>query len=188
MGRIENLGTAPLTHELILGGIPSTAPVPSPTDAVVLQRKIFRLKDLDEKNPIDPAAAVIDRNELLVVLIEGKLRSGVSNHGVLTDLLPAGWIIEAADLRPDLAIAPQARGQLQLDGDDKNLILRREAQDDRFMALIDLAHAAQGFRLAFLVRAAYPGQFVWPGTSVAGQDDASVAGHASPIPVTVKPD
>jgi uncharacterized protein YfaS (alpha-2-macroglobulin family) len=75
-----------------------------------------------------------------------------------------------------VSIAQEAYTVLQLDGKDSHTVLRREALDDRFVALLDLGEAQQGFRLAYLVRAAYGGQFVWPGTSVTGLDDASVTG------------
>ena len=130
---------------------------------------------------------VINRNELLAVVIEGKLREGQDEKAALTDLLPAGWLIEAADLRPDLAIAPEARTQLQLDSDDKGTVLRREAQDDRFVVLLDLGRAREGFRLGFLVRAAYPGVFAWPGTTVAGLRHPALAGHTASTRVSIGP-
>jgi uncharacterized protein YfaS (alpha-2-macroglobulin family) len=185
--RVENLGARPLTHELVVRGVPRNAPSPAPDDPIVLQRKVYRLKDgLDPDQPIDPSATAVDRNELLVVVIEGKLRGGDAKHGVLTELLPAGWVIESPDLRPDLAIAPEAPASLRLDPDNK-VVLRREALDDRFVALLDLGRASEGFRLGFLVRAAYAGEFLWPGTTIAGQDDAAVAGHTEAVRVAVKP-
>jgi uncharacterized protein YfaS (alpha-2-macroglobulin family) len=68
------------------------------------------------------------------------------------------------------------------------VVLRREAQDDRFVALLDLSRVEQGFRLGFLVRAAHVGKFVWPGTSMTGLSDPSVSGIVPPAHVEMKPD
>jgi len=185
---IENLSERPLTQEVILRGVPVAAQPAAADGGVVLARRVYRLKDgLDPTQPIDPAKTVFERNELLIVVIEGKT-GDVTDLGDLHAFLPAGWVIEAADLKPELGIAPEARALLRLDPPDNptsTAVLRREARADSLYAVLDLNRAQRGFRLGFLARAAFPGQYLWPGVSLTGQYDASIAGRAPPARVTV---
>jgi len=186
--RVVNLGSRPLVHELVMRDVPLTTPSPGEKDKIHLLRSLYRLKDgLDPDHPVDPAADTMKRNELFIVVIEGKLREGPGQLGILTEMLPAGWRIEADNLRPDLAIAPGARAQLRLEDEDKRVVMRREAQEDRLVALLDLERARQGFRLGFLARTAHSGEFVWPGTVVAGVKDPNVVGYTVSTRVSIAP-
>ena len=95
-------------------------------------------------------------DRLLVSLVMRPQRQPYASY-VLADLLPAGFEIEAV-VTPEEA-GPQ--GVFNHLGDLSRPQIA-EARDDRFVAAID-ASSDDVVRLAYLVRAVTPGQFVLPG-------------------------
>jgi uncharacterized protein YfaS (alpha-2-macroglobulin family) len=185
---IDNRSQEELVHELSVRGISTKIPG-SVTDAGFrIGRQLYRLRDgVDPDRPIDPLTIKLDRNELLGVVIEGVAQAGGKGLAVLTDFLPAGWHIEDADIRAGFALSPDARARLQLDSGNNTAVLRREAHDDRLLALIELDRAREGFRFAYVVRAAYAGEFIWPSLAIESLQDAGFAGGTTASRVTVSP-
>lgn len=105
----------------------------------------------------------IRQNDLLVVIIEGWRFSGEGGQTTVVDMLPAGFEIDSVQLTVgEEGDYPWIDQLSELD--------RAEPREDRYVALADVPQytwAENGFfRMAYLVRAVTPGEFVLPGVYV----------------------
>ncbi|MAL11021.1 MAG: alpha-2-macroglobulin [Maricaulis sp.] len=100
---------------------------------------------------------------------------------VIADLLPAGFEIEAV-------LEPQdggSNGVYSFLGDLASANIA-EARDDRFVAAIDL-YERRGYRLAYVVRAVTPGDFVIPGANAEDMYRMDVFARSEAGRVTIRP-
>lgn len=148
---IRNAGGEPLRQIVSVAGIAEQAPA-AEEQGMTVTRGLFDMTG----HPVDPAG--VRQNDRLVVILEGSATDPVDHQVLVTDLLPAGFEIEAVRL----AGTGGPRGDLSWLGD---LTTPRavDYRDDRFVASVDLTKQAPRFRLVYLVRAVTPGEFTMPG-------------------------
>jgi uncharacterized protein YfaS (alpha-2-macroglobulin family) len=91
-------------------------------------------------------------------VLTGRFTGQGDAHPVLSDPLPAGWTIEAAEIADPANRYPWLK---DLSGADTVT-----ASDGLYMATPHLAGDRHEFRLAYVVRAAVRGQFSLPGTLI----------------------
>ena len=151
---LKNVGGEPLRQIVSVVGTAETAPG-AEEQGMTVTRSLFDMTG----HPVDPGA--VRQNDRLVVILEGSAADPVDHQTLVTDLLPAGFEIEAVRVTGNGA----PLGDLSWLGE---LTAPRavDYRDDRFVAAVDLTKQAPRFRLAYLVRAVTPGEFVLPGTTV----------------------
>ncbi len=114
-------------------------------------------------HPVDLQA--IGQNDLLVVIIEGRRQNEAGGQTTIADMLPAG--LEIQNVR--LTGGQERVGDLDWLG-ALSEVQRAEYREDRFVAMADISRyywTYQGqFRMAYLVRAVMPGDYVLPGAYV----------------------
>jgi uncharacterized protein YfaS (alpha-2-macroglobulin family) len=152
--RVRNDGVQALRVITTVRGAPRRSPPPV-AEGYRIHR---RYHDVDSGEPVDPAT--VARGRLLLAVIEGESGRRVPEQNLLVvDLLPAGFEIENAALGAGAqADLPEQVGLLS-ETDFVN------ARDDRFVAALRVSHRER-FRLAYLVRAITPGNYVRPGVQV----------------------
>ncbi|HYB10134.1 MAG TPA: alpha-2-macroglobulin, partial [Alphaproteobacteria bacterium] len=156
---IANRGEKPIWNLVALEGVPR-APQAAASNGFRILREF---RDL-QGNVVDPS--VVKQNDRIVITLEASSLDGLEHDAVLVDLLPAGWEIES--------IVPHGKDD-ETDFDWLKVTNTRmeEARDDRFVAAVNFADKRFGFqegsdvyRVAFIVRAVTPGQYVLPAASV----------------------
>ncbi|WP_025886269.1 alpha-2-macroglobulin family protein [Asaia prunellae] len=170
--KLTNTGTVPLWMTVTITGTPKEAPVPITNGFTVN----VTTRTLDG-SPYDPSRG--RQNDRFVVIVEGEAQDRNPHHCVLTELLPAGWEIESVvhghedDEDSDTAVASAGPSFLGETTQTSTVALK----DDRFFAAFDLRggtyHPSSSrmlgsneFRIAYIVRAVTPGQFLLPETLV----------------------
>lgn len=150
---VRNDGKGPLFQVLTVEGV-SEQPLPAEENGFTLRRRIFDLNGLPV--PLD----AMQQGQNYLVLLEGRSHDGREHEALLVDLLPAGWEIENPNLSQGTSLdAYPWLGEL-------SWLSASEARDDRYAAALSLSPGRQGFRVAYMVRAVTPGQFVLPGAYV----------------------
>ncbi|WP_417456141.1 alpha-2-macroglobulin family protein [Kordiimonas sp.] len=148
---ITNDGATELRLIRAIRGVPTKAP-DAVSNGFEIARNYF---DMSGK-PVDPKAA--KRNDRMVVLIEGRATVNAVRDSLIVDMLPAGFEIETTEV-DSLDFLPT------LSSTDFS-----DARDDRFVAAVQLGERTgwrkSRFRVAYIVRAITPGEFVLPGTFV----------------------
>lgn len=151
--RVRNAGAQPLSDVLTVAGTP-TGPVEAASTGLTLQRRIL---DMDGA-PVDLAR--IRRNDLLVVVLEGRGREGETHSALLVDPVPAGFAVETV----------RTAGSPPLGGfgwvGDLGEASAVEVRDDGVVAALEIGPLAPTFRLVHVVRAVVPGAFAWPAARV----------------------
>jgi alpha-2-macroglobulin len=163
--KVANRGEEPLTYALTTSGYPSHS-LPAASEGYVVERSFLSMTG----DHVDPSES--KRGDLVVVVIAGSLTdSGKRDRRtMLVQLLPAGFEIETADIGAGVDIgAAEAIGVL-------TKMTHRELRDDRFVGQFDLAPQARSFRVAFVMRAITPGEFILPGVRI--EDMYEPAVHA----------
>jgi uncharacterized protein YfaS (alpha-2-macroglobulin family) len=148
---VKNLGDTPLHIALTVSG----SPVPGEAKdqaGYEVQRWFF---DTSGK-AIDPAT--LHQGDLMVVVLTGRFIGQGEAHPVLSDPLPAGWTIEAAEIADPANRYPWLK---DLSGADTVA-----ATDGLYTATPHLTGDRHEFRLAYVALAAVRGQFNLPGTLV----------------------
>jgi uncharacterized protein YfaS (alpha-2-macroglobulin family) len=156
---ITNKGDKAVWLVTTLQGSPITAPEPMEN-----RFTIFRewYNTAGEPMPVD----AIQQGELMVVTLQGEVKTGSDFQALLVDLLPAGFEIERPITEQDTAfgwLKNQLTGNLYVD-----------ARDDRFVAAfatdslpkVDRYSSLNRFRVAYLVRAVTPGIYTLPPVEV----------------------
>jgi uncharacterized protein YfaS (alpha-2-macroglobulin family) len=105
---------------------------------------------------IDPAA--LHQNDIAVVVLTGRFLGQGEAQPILTDMLPAGWTVEAAEIADPAGRYPWLK--------DLSGAQHVSAADGRFVAVPRLVGDKHEFRLAYVVRAATRGQFNLPGAII----------------------
>lgn len=164
---VKNTGEGPLFREVSAEGVPAE-PLPATANGVSVVKHVYTV----DGQPADLAA--IRRNDRLVVVVEGTGTSRVKGTYAVLDLLPAGWDVEGV-LRPE----QPGYGWVGRLSEAES----RQARDDRFVAALTLPNWEMDrsdpdypsriwnsdtwdFRVAYVVRAVTPGQFVLPAARV----------------------
>ncbi|WP_114395050.1 alpha-2-macroglobulin family protein [Oleisolibacter albus] len=158
---LVNSSDRPMQTLVSAVGAPKAAPEPL-ASGLSLTRSLLDAKG----KPVDPAK--VPQGEMLVVVLEGKAEVPPRGPLLVTDMLPAGFVIENVRLA----------GSAQL-GDLSWLGPLSDAQqvefrDDRFLAALDLPADSSSFRLVYLARAVTPGRFALPAARV---EDMVDPGH-----------
>jgi len=149
-------------------GVPA-APLPAGGNGAEIRKSLYSLSG----QKLD--SAKVQRNERMVVVIDGSAGDRVPGDYGLIDLLPAGWEIEGL-LRPE---QPGYEWLGRLSEAES-----RQARDDRFVAALRLPDyemdrsdpslgpqrkedtASWTFRIAYVVRAVSPGIFALPAARI----------------------
>jgi uncharacterized protein YfaS (alpha-2-macroglobulin family) len=148
---IKNTGDTPLHIALTVSGAPAPGEAKDQAGYEV-QRWFF---DTSGK-AIEPGTA--HQGDLMVVVLTGRFTGQGEAHPVLSDPLPAGWTIEAAEIADPANRYPWLK---DLSGADTVT-----ATDGLYMATPRLAGDRHEFKLAYVVHAAVRGQFNLPGTLI----------------------
>jgi len=162
---MDNRGQAAIFRAVTVRGNPVSAPS-AMANGVSVTKSVTRL----DGSPVDLSA--VKQNDRLVVHLSGQAEDDAYHQGILVDMLPAGWEIEA--------VVPRATENSDNGFSWLGSITRTksaEKRDDRFVAAIDLGarqerrYDSEGdddsddpkqFNLAYVVRAVTPGQFTLP--------------------------
>jgi uncharacterized protein YfaS (alpha-2-macroglobulin family) len=148
-----NTGDTPVWLTQIARGAPASPP-PAVAEGVRLTKRVSTLDggqvDLDE----------VRQGDRLIIQLTALPASERHVPAIIEDMLPAGFEIETI-LRPEDA---GTRGAYAWLGDLSDARIA-EARDDRFVAAVDLRRRRSA-RLAYIVRAVTPGDFVLPGASM----------------------
>ncbi|WP_262692237.1 MG2 domain-containing protein [Kordiimonas aestuarii] len=131
-----------------LRGVPVAAPEPA-EEGLRVSRAYF---DMDGK-PVDMNR--VKRNDRIVVLIEGVATAAAVRETLVVDMLPAGLEIETTDVSSFKFLPTLSPVEFT------------DARDDRFVGVVKLGTWSgwrnNRFRLAYVVRAVTPGDYVMPG-------------------------
>ncbi len=152
----ENAGQGPIFASVSVYGSPASAPAAAAQGFDLTKRLFTR-----EGRPAD--TATVKQNDRLVVVLTATAKSDRVHPAIIADLLPAGFEIEAI-LTPEDGANEGANGPYQWVGPIAWTKVA-EARDDRYVAAIDL-YTRDPVRLAYLVRAVTPGDFVLPGAVI----------------------
>ncbi len=152
----ENAGQGPIFASVSVYGSPASAP-PASAQGFDLTKRLFTR----DGRPADPAT--VKQNDRLVVVLTAAAKSDRVHPAIIADLLPAGFEIEAI-LTPEDGASEGSGGPYKWIGPIAWTKVA-EARDDRFVAAIDLT-SRDPQRLAYLVRAVTPGDFVFPGAVI----------------------
>jgi uncharacterized protein YfaS (alpha-2-macroglobulin family) len=167
---ITNDGNVPLRAIKLVRGVPKVAPE-AVENGIRLTRSYF---DMNGK-PV--SIDTVRRNERIVVFIEGVATADAVRETLVVDLLPAGLEIETTDTS-DISFLPEMSGMEFEDG-----------RDDRYVAAVSLGTRGgwrkNRFRVAYIVRAVTPGDYVLPGTFVEDMYQPEYHGQAAASRMTV---
>lgn len=163
---ITNKGDQPLWLTVLATGSPNTAPEALSSDLQITKS----LTDL-YGNQVDPAA--ISRGDRMIVSLTLRPERRAFASYVIADLLPAGFEIETI-IRPEDA---GNSGPYRFLGELAQADIA-EARDDRFVAALD-TRGQVSRRLAYIVRAVTPGDFVYPGAAAEDMYKPDVVGRSA---------
>ncbi len=152
--RVTNESSDTVLRVISVRGVPRQDQ-PASGNGFRLSRSFF---DLDG-NRLDPAQP-FRQNDLIVVAIAGEATTGLDHDALIVDLLPTGFEIENASIGGGRNMEDVAR---QI---NPTPTVHTEIRDDRYVAAVDLSRNSRIFRLAYLVRAVTPGEFVLPASFV----------------------
>lgn len=156
---IKNLSDKPLHGVITVTGT-AVAPDPKEGGGYEIQRWFF---DPSGK-PADPA--VLRQNDLLVAVITGRFTGQGDPHPLIASMLPSGWTLEAAEIANPVNRFPWLK-----DLTGANHVERRE---DSYVAIPKLVGDRREFKVAYVVRAAIPGQFAVPGALIEDTEKPSL--------------
>lgn len=176
--------------KLTVSGYNKIPPVPTETgNEIKIERSYYDLKG----NKIDPSELKI--NSLMAVVLEVSSKKDIPD-AMIIDYLPAGLELENQNLTNssiNLSSLPQLANLL--DGEDSSNVKYQEFRDDRYVAAVDVdGYTSNGQytyhkRVAYLVRAVTPGNFVVPNPYVESMYRPSIfAIGQSPEIITITSD
>ena len=124
----------------------------------------------------------VDQGDQLVVTVQITPEQRRTNPVIVADLLPAGFEIETVLKPADGVREGDTNGAFAWAG-EIDTAKTAEARDDRFVAAIDVRNEA--VRLAYVVRAVTPGEFVMPGVTAEDMYRPDVFARSAPGRVTI---
>ena len=144
-----NKSDKPIWHNVMVSGTPKTAPMPI-NKGYKVSKSILTLSG-------KPASlADVKQGERFIVVVNFKPENKRAGLTVLADLLPAGMEIEAI-----LDVDEPGYSFIK----DLTEFQTAEKRDDRLVAATE-TYALRDYKIAYLVRAVTPGDFIWPGAVV----------------------
>ena len=154
---VRNLSDSPVPVSLLVSGA-SPTPEPAAQSGLVIERQAYTLGG--EPLELDKAA----QNERYVIVVTVREEQPRPGHLVVEDRLPAGFQIENPRLVPESGAG--ALPWLETQGRPAHTAVR----DDSFMAAFALTdpnrRSPATLRMAYVVRAVMPGQYVQGGAKV----------------------
>ncbi len=154
--RIENKQDASLFVKYSLSGIPVKA-MKEEANGLSITREIL---DMDGKTA---SLDKVKTGDKFIVLLSGKSTTNLQHKAMIADFLPAGFEIERNAFNEDLI------KHLNLDPEALTKTEFKAERDDRFVAATTLHPVLENnsgdqntFRLAYVVRAVTPGDYVYP--------------------------
>jgi uncharacterized protein YfaS (alpha-2-macroglobulin family) len=157
LANLHNDGTAPLYLSVSAVGNPLGDLPPVENGFAIKRRIVDRFG-----NDVDLNA--VKQNELLVVIIEGQRLNESGGQTTVADMLPAG--LEIQNIPLDAGKRTEDLAWL----DELSRLQQAEYREDRFVATADISRyywRYEGqFRMAYMVRAVTPGDYVIPGIYV----------------------
>ncbi|HVT52472.1 MAG TPA: alpha-2-macroglobulin [Dongiaceae bacterium] len=157
LAALHNSGDRPLYVSVSAVGNPM-GDLPAVDHGFDIERKIV------DRFGNDVDLNAIKQNDLLVVIVEGHVEAYAGGQTTVADMLPAGFEIQ------NLSLASGSRtDDLNWLGDLSRL-QQAEYREDRFVATADITQFYWDdpgkFRMAYMVRAVTPGEYVLPGIYV----------------------
>lgn len=151
--KLTNAGKNDIFSAISYGGFLKTAPK-GESNGFTLERKLFTRQG----EAID--AANLAQNEVVVVVLEGRITKTTVSRALVVDFMPAG-------LEPENpAVGGSDAADLAWLG-NLTSVETVELRDDRFLASFDLGRGdAKSFKVAYLARAVTPGAYVYGGAQV----------------------
>lgn len=157
LATLHNDGTAPLYISVSAVGNP-LGDLPTVENGFSIARKIV------DRFGNDVDLNAVKQNELLVVIIEGRRLDEAGGQTTVADMLPAG--LEIQNIPLDAGKRTEDLAWL----DELSRLQQAEYREDRFVATADISrywwHYEGQFRMAYMVRAVTPGDYVIPGIYV----------------------
>ncbi|NIE78941.1 alpha-2-macroglobulin [Asaia sp. As-1742] len=206
--RLTNTGTTPLWLTETVTGTPREAPDPV-SAGMTLRVSMLTMSG----DPYDPGQG--HQNDRFIVLVQGEAQDRNAHHCLLTDLLPAGWEIESLVQAHGHGMGRDRDGDEGTDDDDGREASQSGGsmfaslgeltvphhvaiRDDRLTVAFDIAGgsyrpsdadllASNAFRLAYIVRAVAPGQFLRPETMVKDRFSPSVMARSASSRIVIAP-
>ena len=173
-GELTNRGQQPVWVTASARGVPVEAP-DAASEGVSVERSLTDRRG----NAIDTAA--IRRGDQIIVSLTITPEQTRAMPLIVADLLPAGFEIEGILRQSDAGNT----GPYAFLGDLASTQVA-EARDDRFIAAIN-TRGRDAVRVAYMVRAVTPGQFVQPGTVVEDMYRPDVFARSEAGQVTIRP-
>jgi alpha-2-macroglobulin len=170
--RVQNVGSQPLSDVVTAIGTPLGAAEPAQS-GLTLTRRIL---DMDG-SPVD--LAQVRRNDLLVVVLEGRGREGETHTALLVDRIPAGFAVETVRTAGSAPL-----GGLSWVGPLSEVPFV-ETRDDGVVAALDLGPLAPTFRLVHVMRAVTPGRYAHPSARIEDLVRPSVVARTGAGTVTI---
>ncbi|GAB2175004.1 alpha-2-macroglobulin family protein [Dongia sp. agr-C8] len=157
LATLHNDGDAPLYLSVSAVGNP-LGELPAVENGFDIKRRIV------DRFGNDVDLTAIKQNDLLVVIIEGRRLNEEGGQTTVADMLPAGLEIQNVPL--DAGKRTEDLAWL----DELSRLQQKEYREDRFVATADISryywrYRGQ-FRMAYMVRAVTPGDYVIPGIYV----------------------
>ncbi len=174
--RVVNDGEDPVRRVITVRGIPAD-PLPAASNGLTIAREYRTL----DGRVIDPTAEPVRQNDLLVVVLTGTKATELHQDALIVDRLPAGFEIENPNIGDGRGLEDLAASL------DLSFPEHVEQRDDRYVAALTLWETLETFRVAYLVRAVTPGDFVLPGPFVEDMYRPAYNARGETARVTVLP-
>ena len=169
---LGNPGKVAIPGSLTIQGVPVQAP-PAARAGMQVSRRFYAM----DGTSINPDK--LTQNTTFVLVIDGRATDGQDHHAVVLAGIPAGW--EIAGRFPGGTVAGMDwLGTLSTTDSEA-------AADDRYAAAITLTADQPAFRLAVILRAVTPGDFEYPGITLADMYRPGVFARQGSVRITVNP-
>ncbi len=169
---VRNLGTAPVTALLSVGGIPAQ-PLPAGRDSMRIGRRFLDLAG----QPLN--LDTLKQNQVFVLQLLGRGELGEAQRTLIQQGLPAGLETMGALPAGDVPGMPWL-GKL-------STTAAVPALDDRVAAAVDITAEAPEIRVAFTIRVVTAGNFELPGAQVEDMQRPSVYARQNGARLAIAP-
>ncbi len=169
---LHNSGTDTAWWTVSVSGIPKRPP-PASRHLMNVRRLFYSL----DGSTIDPSK--LKQNSVFIMVIDGGADDDEAHQAVVMAGLPAGWEVAGrfggGDVDGMQWLGKLTATQAQL------------AADDRFAAAINLDPDDENFRIAVMLRAVTPGNYEYPGVSLADMYRPAIYARQQTVRVDVLP-